>query len=314
MPFYYDFEQPIESLDEDIERIKAQLAQGEDVREKFEKLEKRLLEKKREIYSNLTPWQRVQMARHPMRPTVFQYLPHLMEDFIELHGDRGFRDDPSMIAGIGRIAGRTLMATMQAKGKGTQENIRRNFGMPHPEGYRKALRVFHLAERLGCPILSLVDTPGAYPGLAAEERGQAEAIARNLLEMSDLSVPVITVILSEGGSGGALGIAVADRIYMLENSIYSVISPEGCAAILWKDAARAPEAASALKVTAEELLRLGMIDGIVPEPLGGAHRDVIGCAKEIRRTIESALTDVSGFTPEIMIQQRHLRFRKFGGG
>lgn len=312
MPFYYDFEQPIESLDEDVEKLKEQQARGEDVREKLEKLQARLDEKKREVYSNLTPWQRVQMARHPMRPTVLNFLPHVFEDFLELHGDRGFRDDPSVVTGIGRLSGKTLMMAMQAKGKGTQENLRRNFGMAHPEGYRKALRIFESAERLGCPILTLVDTPGAYPGLAAEERGQAEAIARNLLEMSTLAVPVISVILSEGGSGGALGLAVADRIYMLENAIYSVISPEGCAAILWKDASRASDAAEALKVTAEELLRLGLIDGIVPEPLGGAHRDVISCAKEIRRTLEGALSDVSATPLDELVRRRQMRFRKIG--
>lgn len=312
MPFYYDFEQSIEALDEDVEKLKEQLARGEDVREKLEKLERRLDEKKNEIYANLTPWQRVQMARHPMRPTALQFLPHLVDDFVELHGDRGFRDDPSVITGLGRISGKTLVMALQAKGKGTQENLRRNFGMSHPEGYRKALRLFNMAERLGCPILSLVDTPGAYPGLAAEERGQAEAIARNLLEMSELGVPVITVIISEGGSGGALGLAVADRIYMLENAIYSVISPEGCAAILWKDAARASEAAGALKLTAEELLKLGIVDGIVPEPMGGAHRDVISCAKEIRRTLESALADIQSVPAEELGRQRRARFRKFG--
>lgn len=312
MPFYYDFEQPIEALDEDYEKLKARQAEGEDVGEKLRKLEGKLDAKRKEIYSALSPWQRVQMARHPMRPTVIQILPHLFDDFQELHGDRGFRDDPAIVTGIGRLGGRTVFLAMQAKGKGTQENLRRNFGMAHPEGYRKALRIFQTAERMGHPILTLVDTPGAYPGLAAEERGQAEAIARNLMEMSQLKVPFLTVVMSEGGSGGALGIAVADRIYMLENAIYSVISPEGCAAILWKDAARAPEAASALKITADELLRLGIIDGIIPEPLGGAHRDVVACASEIRRTVEAAIADVVNESPQRLGELRRQRFRKFG--
>lgn len=312
MPFYYDFEQPIESLEEDVEKLRERLAQGESVEEKLQKLNARLTDKKKEIYSSLTPWQRVQMARHPMRPTVPQFLPHIVDDFIELHGDRGFRDDQAVITGLGRLGGKTVMMSMQARGKTTQENMRRNFGMAHPEGYRKALRIFETAERLGCPILSLVDTPGAYPGLAAEERGQAEAIARNLAVMSQLRVPVISLIISEGGSGGALGVAVADRIYMLENAVYSVISPEGCAAILWKDAARASQAAEALKVTAEELLRLGIIDGIVPEPLGGAHRDVISCSKEIRRTLEAALSECMGIPADELRARRLARFRNFG--
>lgn len=312
MPFYHEFEQPIEALDEDVEKLKSRAAQGEDVQEKLQKLEERLLEKKREIYSNLTPWQRVQMARHPMRPTVLQLLPHLCDDFIELHGDRIFRDDPSILTGIGRFSGKTLLMAMQVKGKGAQENIRRNFGMPHPEGYRKALRIFESAERLGHPILTLVDTPGAYPGLSAEERGQAEAIARNLLEMSQLRVPLISIIVSEGGSGGALALAVADRIYMLENSIYSVISPEGCAAILWKDAARAPEAAGALKVTSAELLSMGLIDGVIAEPLGGAHRDMIVAAKEIRRTVEAALGDLEREPLNELLKKRRARFRSMG--
>ncbi len=313
MPFYYDFEHPIESLEEDVEKLNARNAQGEDVREKLEKLRARLDEKKRDVYSNLTAWQKVQMARHPMRPTVLQILPHVIDDFLELHGDRGFRDDPAVMTGMGRLGGRTLLMAIQVRGKTTQENIRRNFGMPHPEGYRKSLRIFQTAERLACPILTLVDTPGAYPGLAAEERGQAEAIARNLLEMSRLNVPIVTVILSEGGSGGALGLAVADRVYMLENAVYSVISPEGCAAILWKDAARAAEAASALKLTADELLKLGVIDGIVPEPMGGAHRDVITCGKEIRRTLETAFEDLSREPALELGKRRRMRFRTFGG-
>ncbi|OGH63898.1 MAG: acetyl-CoA carboxylase carboxyltransferase subunit alpha [Candidatus Lindowbacteria bacterium RIFCSPLOWO2_02_FULL_62_12] len=312
MPFYYDFEQPIESLDEDVEKLKQQQAAGQDVRERLDKLEARLLEKKREVYANLTSWQRVQLARHPMRPGALQILPHLLDDFLELHGDRQFRDDPAVVTGLGRLGGKTLLVAAQAKGKGTQVTLRRNFGMAHPEGYRKALRIFETASRLGCPILTIVDTPGAYPGLAAEERGQAEAIARNLLEMSDLGAPILTVIISEGGSGGALGLAVADRIYMLENAIYSVISPEGCAAILWKDAARAPEAAGALKLTADELLKMGLIDGIIPEPLGGAHRDVIQSANEIRRTLELALADVLQAPVDELCRRRRKRFRTIG--
>ncbi len=315
MPFYYDFERPIESLEEDIDKLKAKLAGGDrpgDVREKLDRLESRLTEKKKEIYLNLSPWQRVQMARHPMRPTSVQILPHLFEDLIEFHGDRKFRNDLAVLTGVGRLSGKTVIASLQAKGKGTQENIRRNFGMAHPEGYRKALRMFELAERWGHPILVLVDTPGAYPGLEAEERGQAEAIASNLLEMSRLTVPIIGIILSEGGSGGALGVGVADRMYMLENAIYSVISPEGCSAILWKDAGRAAEAAGALRVTADDLLKLGIVDGIVPEPLGGAHRDIVACSQEIKRTVESALAELIRIPPDERRSRRQARFRKFG--
>lgn len=312
MSFYYDFESSIEILEQDLEELKLQLANGKPVREKIQSLENVLTEKKKEIYGHLTSWQRVQMARHPMRPTILQLLPHLLDDFMELHGDRNIRDDLAIVTGLARIDGKTFFIALQAKGKGTQENLRRNFGMAHPEGYRKARRIFEMAERFGYPMLTLIDTPGAYPGLAAEERGQAEAIARNLMTLSKLKVPILSVIVSEGGSGGALGMAVTDRLYMLENAIYSVISPEGCAAILWKDAARAPDAAEALKMTAEELLSLGIIDGIIPEPLGGAHRDVVSCAAEIRRTLQSTFKDLMLEPAERLQERRHLRFRKYG--
>ncbi|MBI4179904.1 acetyl-CoA carboxylase carboxyltransferase subunit alpha [bacterium] len=328
MFFYHDFEQPIEALDRELESLQEEKSAGRPasgtpalgaaerlirpVDERIRKLDAELAGKKQEIYGNLSPWQRVQMARHPMRPTVQQMMTHIVDDFVELHGDRCFGDDQAVITGIGRIDGKTAVMAVQAKGKGTQENLRRNFGMSHPEGYRKARRMFEMAERFGCPVVTLIDTPGAYPGLAAEERGQAEAIAVNLMALSDLAVPVISVIVSEGGSGGALGLGVADRIYMLENAIYSVISPEGCAAILWKDAARAQEAASALKMTADELLKLGIIDGVIPEPLGGAHRGLESAAAEIRRTLQAAMTELSREPLDRMRDSRRARFRRYG--
>lgn len=307
MAFFYEFEKPVE---EAAKRLRQARQIG--TVDQITQCEAELMQARQDIYANLQPWHRVQLARHPQRPSTLQMLPHILEDFMELHGDRQFRDDPSIVAGVGRLCDRSVVFVAQVKGKDTNENIKRNFGMAHPEGYRKALRVMKLAERWEKPVITLVDTPGAYPGLAAEERGQAESIARNLLEMAGLKIPLVTVVVSEGGSGGALGIAVSDRVLMLENAVYSVISPEGCAAILWKDAGRAQEAAEALKMTASELLGMGVVDGIVPEPAGGAHHDPAAAAKEIRGSLADAVAQVAEINPAARIEARYQRFRRLG--
>src|SRR5207244_779944 len=269
-----DFERPLLELERQIEELKRVAGEGAvDVAKELQPLEQKLSELRVQIYRNLTPMQRVQVARHPKRPYALDYLRSVFSDFVELHGDRLFRDDPAIVGGWARLDGQTVMAIGHQKGRDTKENLRRNFGMAHPEGYRKALRLMKLAEKFHAPVVTLVDTPGAYPGIGAEERGQAEAIAHNLLEMAGLRTPILTAIIGEGGSGGALGVGLGDRVLMLENAVYSVISPEGCAAILWKDASQRERAAEALKITAQDLLQLGVIDEIVPEPPGGAHAD-----------------------------------------
>src|SRR6266436_2272445 len=269
-----DFERPLLELERQIEELKRVAGEtAVDVAKELAPLEKRLAELRTEIYKNLTPMQRVQVARHPKRPYTLDYLSTVFTDFVELHGDRLFRDDPALVGGWARLDGMSVMVIGHQKGRDTKENLYRNFGMAHPEGYRKALRLMHLAEQFRAPVVTLVDTAGAYPGLGAEERGQAEAIAFNLREMAKVQTPIVTVVIGEGGSGGALAIAVADVVLMFENSIYSVISPEGCASILWRDGKKGAQAAQALKLTAADLDRLGVIDGILPEPLGGAHRD-----------------------------------------
>ena len=265
-----------------------------------------------DLYENLTPWQRVQVARHPRRPYALDYIGLLMKDFVELHGDRGFADDPAIVCGFARLDERPLLILGQQKGRDTKENLMRNFGMMNPEGYRKALRLMRLAERFHRPVLSLIDTPGAYPGIGAEERGQSEAIARNLLEMSVLRTPTVAVIIGEGGSGGALGIGVADRVMILEHSVYSVISPEGCAAILWKSAKHAPEAAKALKITARDLLELGIVDEIIPEPPGGAHRDAAATAEAIRVAVSRVLAELAAVPLPQLLDQRYQKFRSMG--
>src|SRR5256885_700825 len=269
-----DFERPLLELERQIEELKRVAGEGAvDVAKELQPLEQKLAELRVQIYRSLTPMQRVQVARHPKRPYALDYLRSVFSDFVELHGDRLFRDDPAIVGGWARLDGQTVMAIGHQKGRDTKENLRRNFGMAHPEGYRKALRLMKLAEKFHAPVVTLVDTPGAYPGIGAEERGQAEAIAHNLLEMAGLRTPILTAIIGEGGSGGALGVGLGDRVLMLENAVYSVISPEGCAAILWKDASQRERAAEALKITAQDLLQLGVIDEIVPEPPGGAHAD-----------------------------------------
>ena len=267
---------------------------------------------RREIYSNLTAWQRVQIARHPARPFFLDYVAGVFDDFIELKGDRLFGDDASMPGGFARLDGMKCVVIGQQKGRDVKENLLRNFGSPHPEGYRKALRLMRLAEKFGFPVVALIDTPGAYPGVGAEERHIAEAIAVNIREMLLLRTPVVAVVIGEGGSGGALGIGVADRVLMLENAYYSVISPEGCAAILWKHRKHAPEAAEALKLNARELLEMGIVDGVVPEPLGGAHRDPAAANGNLKSAVKSALLDVTKVPIGKLVEQRYEKFRKMG--
>jgi len=277
-----------------------------------DRLQKKLDKLRTETFADITDWQRAQLARHPRRPYTLDHLERVCDRFEEIHGDRNFGDDPAIVGGLGWIAGQPWMVIGQQKGRDTKQKILRNFGMPKPEGYRKALRLMQMAEKFGRPILCLIDTPGAFPGLEAEERGQAEAIARNLREMAKLKVPVIAVVIGEGGSGGALALGVADRVLMMEFSIYSVISPEGCASILWKDSAQAPQAAAALKLTAPHLLELGVIDGIVPEPPGGAHADWDSAAALLKTALIEALGELEALAPDVRLQQRYEKFARMG--
>lgn len=309
----FDFEKPIVELETKIEEMR-QLSQGGevDISEEIAQLEVKAQKLREEVYSSLTRWQRVQLARHPKRPFSLDYINMITDRFQEIHGDRGYRDDHAIITGLGTIDGRDVAIIGHQRGRSTRENLDRNFGMPHPEGYRKALRVMKLAEKFGRPVITLIDTNGAYPGLGAEERGQAEAIARNLFEMAQLRVPVIAVVIGEGGSGGALAISVADRILMMENSIYSVITPEGCASILYRDAALANKAAEALRLTASDHKDLGMIDEIVSEPFGGAHRDWNVSATNLKEAILRNLAEISGIDPDTLVENRIDKYGKFG--
>ena len=304
-----DFDKPIQEIETKLAELRRSRP---DDREEIERLESRLQRLTEKIYANLTPWQRVQAARHPKRPHTLDLIQFLFDDFIELHGDRLYGDDQAMVGGLARFEGRSVVVVGHQKGRDTRENLRRNFGMPHPEGYRKALRLMKLAEKFGKPMITFIDTPGAYPGVGAEERGQAEAIARNLREMTVLRTPIIAIVTGEGGSGGALAIGVADRILMLQHAIYSVISPEGCAAILWGDAAKAPEAAEILKLTAPELLSLGVIDGIIREPLGGAHRSYEETAGEIRRVLREQIETLTRIPAAALVVERYEKFRRIG--
>lgn len=308
------FERPVMELEKKINDLKAHSKDGLDLSGEIKSVEKKLEKALQEIFDNLTPWQRVQVARHPLRPYSLDYINYLTEDFVELHGDRHFSDDHSTICGFGKMTGSKEVVCIigQQKGRDIKENLLRSFGSAHPEGYRKAIRIMRLAEKFGRPIIAFVDTPGAYPGIGAEERGQAEAIAYNLREMASLTVPVIVVVIGEGGSGGALGIAVGDRIFVLQNAYYSVISPEGCAAILWKDNSRSPEAAAALKLTGQDLLEFGLIDGVIPEPLGGAHRDFVQTAENIRTAIEQSLSELKDIPRKELPELRYEKFRKMG--
>ncbi len=310
---WLDFEKPVVELESKIKELREFAASSNlEVGEELGRLEKKAEKMRRDIYSNLTRWQRVQLARHPRRPYSLDYIGFICDDFLELHGDRAFADDPAIVTGFARIDGKPLLVVGQQKGRNTKENIHRNFGMPHPEGYRKALRLFKLAERYNVPVLTLIDTPGAYPGIGAEERGQSEAIARNLREMAALAVPIVTVVIGEGGSGGALALAVADRVYMLENAIYSVISPEGCAGILWRDKAKAPEAAEMMKVTARDVLQMNVIDGLIDEPLGGAHRDPEQTARAVKATVVRAIAELQLLDLATLRRQRLEKYLAMG--
>ena len=310
---WLDFEKPVVELETKIKELRDFAASSNiEVGEEVLRLERKADRLRREIYTKLSRWQRVQLARHPRRPYTMDYVGQLCEEFTELHGDRGFRDDPSIVGGLARMDGRPLLVVGHQKGRNTKENIHRNFGMPHPEGYRKALRLFQTAERFRLPILTFVDTPGAYPGVGAEERGQSEAIARNLREMARLEVPIVTVVIGEGGSGGALALAVADRVYMLENAIYSVISPEGCAGILWKDKAKAPQAAEVMRLTARDVLELGVIDGLIEEPLGGAHRDPAAAGAAVRKAVHQAFDELAGRNGPRLRQDRLEKYLAMG--
>ena len=308
-----EFEAPIVELEARISELRA-FSQSSDVdlSGQIDELVRKCDEKKRAIYSHLTPWQRVQIARHPQRPLVSDYIKFIVTDFLELHGDQAFRDDPAIVSGLGRIGGRRVMIIGNRKGRTTPEKVECNFGCAHPEGYRKAMRKMRFAEKFGVPIVTFINTPGAYPGIGAEERGQAFVIARNLLEMASLRVPVVAIVIGEGGSGGALGIGLADRVLMLENSYYSVISPEGCAAILWKDAAHAPRAAEILKLTSEDLLGFGIVDEVIEEPLGGAHRAQVQTSTLVEEAILRNLDEVSELDPEERIERRHAKYRAIG--
>ncbi|MFH1386161.1 MAG: acetyl-CoA carboxylase carboxyltransferase subunit alpha [bacterium] len=306
-------EKPLEELYAKIEKLKVLQESGKmDMTEEIKMLEKRIENTRKEIFSKITPIQCVQVARYIMRPTTLDYIDLLFKDFVELHGDRNFSDDPALVTGIANLDGRSVIVMGHQKGHSTKENIARNFGMANPEGYRKALRLMRLAERYNKPIISFVDTPGAYCGLGAEERGQAEAIAKNLREMAELTVPFISIITGEGGSGGALGIAMGNKVLMLEYSIYSVISPEGCASILFRDASRANEAANAMRITAPDLLELGVIDEVIKEPIGGAHNDPAFMAKNIKAAILKHLEPLLSLSHRELIADRYNKYRKMG--
>jgi acetyl-CoA carboxylase carboxyl transferase subunit alpha len=311
MPDALDFEQPLLDLENRIATLQAE-ENVPKARDEIAKLEERLARLRQRTYASLTAWQRTQLARHPKRPHTRDFIKLLFDDFVELHGDRLYGDDAAVVGGLARFEEQAVVVIGHQKGRDTREKIARNFGMPHPEGYRKALRLMHLAQKFAKPVITFIDTPGAYPGLGAEERGQAEAIARNLREMAALRTPILSVVTGEGGSGGALAIGMGNRVLMLEYAIYSVISPEGCAAILWGDAGKAPEAAESMRITAPDLLRLGVIDAIVPEPVGGAHRDWKGAAEHLREALRERLRELSGRSGEDLVAGRYEKFRRIG--
>lgn len=313
MAFELEFEKPLLELERQIAHLRRlAVDQRLDVQAEIEPLEQRLTELRRDIYRDLSPMQRVLVARHPRRPYALDYIRVAFTDFVELKGDRLYRDDPAIVGGWARLDGRPVVVIAQQKGRDTKENLFRNFGMPHPEGYRKALRLMHMGERFGAPVVTLIDTPGAYPGLGAEERGQAEAIARNLEEMARLRTPIVAAIIGEGGSGGALALGLADRVLMFENAVYSVISPEGCAAILWKDASQKERAASALRLTADDLHALGIVDTIVGEPAGGAHASPKRAAAMLRAALIGAVADLVDLPSDTLVAQRAEKFLRMG--
>ena len=310
---FLEFEQPIAELEAKIEELRyVQDDSAVDISEEIGRLEAKSQSLTKDIYAKLTPWQIAQVARHPQRPYTLDYIQHIFTDFEELHGDRAFADDHAIVGGLARFNGQSVMVIGHQKGRDTKEKIQRNFGMPRPEGYRKALRLMRLAEKFGIPVITFVDTPGAYPGIDAEERGQSEAIGRNLYVMAELKVPLICTVIGEGGSGGALAIAVGDVTMMLQYATYSVISPEGCASILWKSAEKAPEAAETMGITATRLKTLGLVDRVVNEPLGGAHRDYRVMAQTLKKALQDALRQVSDLSPAELVEQRFERVLAYG--
>lgn len=311
---YLDFELPIKDLEEQLTKCELIGKESDvDVTESCRNIEKKLLKTKKDIYKNLTAWQRVQLSRHPNRPYTLDHINSLCgETFMELHGDRTVKDDKAMVGGLGKIGDQSFMFIGQQKGYNTKTRQYRNFGMSNPEGYRKALRLMKMAEKFGIPVVTLLDTPGAYPGLEAEERGQGEAIARNILEMTRLKTPIITVVIGEGASGGAVGIGVGDRVYMMENTWYTVISPESCSSILWRSWEHKEEAAEALKLTAEDMKKLNIIDGIIEEPVGGAHYDRVNAFKEVEKTILAAYDELKDLTPKMLVKKRMEKYLKMG--
>ena len=310
MQFFLDFEKPIVELEQKIKELRDYSTGKVNFSTDIKKLEKKADKLREEIFSNLTRWQRTQLARHQNRPYTLDYIKHVFTDWFEVHGDRNYRDDPALICGFARLDGEPCVVIGHQKGRDTKEKVYRNFGMPNPEGYRKALRVMQMAEQFGLPIFTFVDTPGAFPGIGAEERGQAEAIARNLREMAALTVPIIVTVTGEGGSGGALAIAVGNKVIMMQYSVYAVISPEGCAAILWSDGTRGPEAAEALKLTAMDIDSLGMIiDDIIPEPVGGAHNNHVAAAETVKACLKKHLAELKELSAEELVEQRYQKFR-----
>ena len=310
---FLEFEQPVAELETKIDELRyVQNESAVDISEEIDRLSKKSLQLTKDIYSSLTPWQVTQIARHPQRPYTLDYVTEIFTDFHELHGDRHFADDQSIVGGLARFNGQACMVIGHQKGRDTRERGLRNFGMSRPEGYRKALRLMKLAEKFNLPIFSFVDTPGAYPGIGAEERGQSEAIGRNIFEMAQLEVPIIVTIIGEGGSGGALALSVGDQLLMLQYSIYSVISPEGCASILWKTSERASDAAEQLGITAHRLKALGLVDKIVNEPVGGGHRDIKQMASQLKRALNDALRQVSDLKPKELLQRRYERLQTYG--
>lgn len=311
--YVLEFEKPLRELAKQLDGLRQQsLESNLDLGKEIVAIEKKIEKTRKEIYTQLTPWQRVQIARHLKRPYALDYVDLICEDFQELHGDRQFRDDRALIGGTAFFGGQAVMIIAQQKGRDTKEKIARNFGMPQPEGYRKALRLMKMAEKFGLPVISFIDTPGAYPGIDSEERHVSEAIAVNLREMAMLKVPTVAVVVGEGGSGGALGIGVTDRVVIFENSYYSVISPEGCAAILWKDGAAAPQAAEALKLNAATLAKLGVVDEVIPEPMGGAHYEPETAAKALETSLKNHLREIKKLSPTKLLDTRYERYRKLG--
>lgn len=312
---YIDIEQPIVELQKKINELR-KLSENEemsvDIADEMKHLEEKSEKLTKDIFSKLTPWQTAKLARHPLRPYTLEYIDAIFTDFHELHGDRAYADDKAIVGGIAKLDGQPVMVIGHHKGRGTKEKVSRNFGMPRPEGYRKAKRLMHLAEKFNLPVITFIDTPGAYPGIGAEERGQSEAIARNLYDMTTLKTPMICTVIGEGGSGGALAIGVGDRVFMLQHAVYSVISPEGCASILWRSAEKAEDAADAMNITADKLLKLGLISGIIDEPLGGAHRDVPKMAENIKAQLKTSLAEIQALDTQEMLDKRYERIRNFG--